>query len=365
MTRFLFHVENKLEVILPTRENGYFHSAPVAKKEREGIWMIPQWLQGGLMGSVGSGILCVIQAMWPKAPNFTSPIYTCLVCVIRRFTYMVMKRPWHILVKNRCWWVCIMEQDGLNSESDYERLWMPSKKVGPFAAESGDPWKSLNREVTRTSQCIKEVALPTVHDRWMKMRSRGRGTFQEAITKTLGFLDGSVGKEFACGTGDTRGFNPWVGKIPWSKKWQLTPVFLPGKFLWQRSPAGYSPWGQSKETWLSTWHMTWAKTLVGGLVSGPWPWGWTGRARFWNIGEVPQPPPLSLAPKIPAKEDRKVWILASSFLSGQVTWSLSLSSLIGCKGMITYLARVVKIGEKVCNMSSMCLAWSKSSKDSS
>ena len=255
MTRFLFHVENKLEVILPTRENGYFHSAPVAKKEREGIWMIPQWLQGGLMGSVGSGILCVIQAMWPKAPNFTSLIYTCLVCVIRRFTYMVMKRPWHILVKNRCWWVCIMEQDGLNSESDYERLWMPSKKVGPFAAESGDSWKSLNREVTRTSQCIKEVALPTVHDRWIKMRSRGRGTFQEAITKTLGFLDGSVGKEFACGTGDTRGFNPWVGKIPWSKKCQLTPVFLPGKFLWQRSPAGYSPWGQSKESDM-TEHMT-------------------------------------------------------------------------------------------------------------
>ena len=39
------------------------------------------------------------------------------------------------------------------------------------------------------------------------------------------------------------GFNPWVGKIPWRKAWQPTPVFLPGEFHGQRSLAGYSPWG--------------------------------------------------------------------------------------------------------------------------
>ena len=39
-------------------------------------------------------------------------------------------------------------------------------------------------------------------------------------------------------------FNPWVGKIPWSRKWQPTPVFLPGKSHGQRSPAGYSPVSQ-------------------------------------------------------------------------------------------------------------------------
>ena len=31
------------------------------------------------------------------------------------------------------------------------------------------------------------------------------------------------------------GFNPWVGKIPWRRKWQPTPVFLPGKSHGQRS----------------------------------------------------------------------------------------------------------------------------------
>ena len=38
-------------------------------------------------------------------------------------------------------------------------------------------------------------------------------------------------------------FNPWVGKIPWSRKWHPTPVILLRKFHGQRSLAGYSPWG--------------------------------------------------------------------------------------------------------------------------
>ena len=37
-------------------------------------------------------------------------------------------------------------------------------------------------------------------------------------------------------------FDPWIGKIPWGRKWQLTPVFLSGEFHGQRSLAGYSPW---------------------------------------------------------------------------------------------------------------------------
>ena len=33
-----------------------------------------------------------------------------------------------------------------------------------------------------------------------------------------------------------------LGKIPWRRKWQPTPVFLPGKSHGQRNLAGYSPW---------------------------------------------------------------------------------------------------------------------------
>ena len=45
-----------------------------------------------------------------------------------------------------------------------------------------------------------------------------------------------------------RRFNPWVGKIPWRRKWQPTPVFLPGKSHGQRSLAGFSPWGRKSWT---------------------------------------------------------------------------------------------------------------------
>ena len=56
---------------------------------------------------------------------------------------------------------------------------------------------------------------------------------------TMGFpgsSDGSVCLQ--CGR---PGFNPWVGKIPWRRKWQPTPVLLPGKFHGRRSMVGYSP----------------------------------------------------------------------------------------------------------------------------
>ena len=38
-------------------------------------------------------------------------------------------------------------------------------------------------------------------------------------------------------------FNPWLGKSPWRREPQPTPVFLPGECHGQRSLAGYSPWG--------------------------------------------------------------------------------------------------------------------------
>ena len=43
-----------------------------------------------------------------------------------------------------------------------------------------------------------------------------------------------------------RGFSPWVGKIPWRRKSQPTPVFLSEKSHEQRSLAGYSPWGHKE-----------------------------------------------------------------------------------------------------------------------
>ena len=39
------------------------------------------------------------------------------------------------------------------------------------------------------------------------------------------------------------GFDSWVGKIPWRRKWHSTPALLPGKSHGRRSLIGYSPWG--------------------------------------------------------------------------------------------------------------------------
>ena len=49
-------------------------------------------------------------------------------------------------------------------------------------------------------------------------------------------------------------FNPWVGKIPWKRKWQPTLVFLPGEFQGQRSLEGYGPFGH-KELDTNEWAM--------------------------------------------------------------------------------------------------------------
>ena len=63
-----------------------------------------------------------------------------------------------------------------------------------------------------------------------------------------GFPGGTSGKEPACQCRShrSRGFDGWVGKIPWSRKWQPTPVFLPGESYGQRSLVGYSPKGCKK-----------------------------------------------------------------------------------------------------------------------
>ena len=58
-----------------------------------------------------------------------------------------------------------------------------------------------------------------------------------------GIPGGTVGKNLPARRHKRRGFHPWVRKIPWRRKWQPTPVFLPGKLHGQRNLAGHSPWG--------------------------------------------------------------------------------------------------------------------------
>ena len=55
-------------------------------------------------------------------------------------------------------------------------------------------------------------------------------------------------KNLPASVGDIRdvGLIPWVGKIPWRRAWQLTPVFLPGEPHGQKILPGCSPWGHKE-----------------------------------------------------------------------------------------------------------------------
>ena len=76
----------------------------------------------------------------------------------------------------------------------------------------------------------------------------GRWKHWTSPSKLEGLPGGTSGKEPAWewGRHKRHEFDPWVGKIPWRRAWQPTPVFLPRKSLEQRSLAGYSPWGHKE-----------------------------------------------------------------------------------------------------------------------
>ena len=75
------------------------------------------------------------------------------------------------------------------------------------------------------------------HCRWVDS-----DTTEHACTSCYsGFPGGSSGKESTCQS-RRGGFDPWIRKIPWRRKWQPAPVFLPVKTHRQGSLVGYSPW---------------------------------------------------------------------------------------------------------------------------
>ena len=50
----------------------------------------------------------------------------------------------------------------------------------------------------------------------------------------LKILQAGLRQERICLQFGRSGFDPWVGKIPWRKAWQPTPVFLPGESPWTK-----------------------------------------------------------------------------------------------------------------------------------
>ena len=73
-----------------------------------------------------------------------------------------------------------------------------------------------------------------------------------ALCRLTGFCSGLVVKDLPADAGDAGdGFDSWVGNIPWRRRWQLTPVCLPGdsqgRGAWQATVHGVAKsWTQLK-----------------------------------------------------------------------------------------------------------------------
>ena len=88
-----------------------------------------------------------------------------------------------------------------------------------------------------------------------------------------------------------RWLNPWVGKIPWSRAWQPTPVFLPGESHGQGSLVGYSPWvhtesDMTEATWLANLRRglfaKWTNQVIRGMKLSVPPPDLLGGERSWS-----------------------------------------------------------------------------------
>ena len=103
-------------------------------------------------------------------------------------------------------------------------------------------------EEKATHSCILawRITLTEEPDRLLSIGSyRVRHNWSDSVYIDILFSRWLSGKESTCQykRHKRHGFDPWVGKITWRRKWKSVPVFLPGKSHRQRSPASYSSWG--------------------------------------------------------------------------------------------------------------------------
>ena len=98
------------------------------------------------------------------------------------------------------------------------------------------------------------------------------------------------GKESAC-QGRRHRFNSWGRKIPWRRKWQLTPVFLPREIPWTAEPGGLQSIGSQKvRHGLATEHEHIYITYIG------LPWWLSGKGSTCSTGDLGLIPGLGRSP---------------------------------------------------------------------
>ena len=112
---------------------------------------------------------------------------------------------------------------------------------------------SLVRRVNRKSftkiNWKYEESLYWSEDKRLEMVITGRLNYRDKFQEKA-FPGGTTGREPTCQCRRCKrcGFNPWVGKMPWSSAWQPTPVSLPTESHGQRSLAVHRV--TKSRTWL-------------------------------------------------------------------------------------------------------------------
>ena len=129
---------------------------------------------------------------------------------------------------------------------------------------NGHQWQEQNNSCFKLTSILGIVSASEAEQRFAKVVSDGLDCtwlllwgketkhFYVALMTIPGGSD-SKASAYKCGR---PGFDPWVGKIPWRRKWQPTPVLLPGESHGQRSLVGYSPWSRKELDTTERLHFT-------------------------------------------------------------------------------------------------------------
>ena len=128
------------------------------------------------------------------------------------------------------WWQCrhgsLQGTAGVQEQSGLRHLHSP-RSPSIWASSESMNLKVQDKESSQRWKTLSKQSL--------------RGGESHHVRGTRGFPGGSDGSRICLQCRRPR-FGPWVGKIPWRREWQPTPVFFLGKFHAQRSLAGCSAW---------------------------------------------------------------------------------------------------------------------------
>ena len=122
---------------------------------------------------------------------------------------------------------------------DVPNLWNLNKRNLNLGSEwDGKPLKCFNPRSDRSDLCVKRDRLDCQVENTLGNKTCSRETCLKAARSTQwGFPGGAGSRESACQCRRCQSlwFNPWVGKMAWSKKWQPASILLPGRFHGRRS----------------------------------------------------------------------------------------------------------------------------------